>query len=273
MKPKEQKLISVILPCYNQAIYLSEALDSVFQQSYQNWEAIVVNDGSSDDTEIVALEYVKRDPRVKYISKENGGLSSARNRGIELANGEFILPLDSDDIIKSEYMEEAIAAFENNSHIKLVYCQGFFFGTKNELWDLSYQGYKNLLLRNAIFCSAFFRKSDWVKIGGYDEKMLKGHEDWDFYIRLLENEGVVYQIQKPLFYYRIKESSLIGLATRKDVLLETEFYLYSKYESIYISYFDGGVLDNLRELSILRKKVAKYKNKWYRRLYHKYIKK
>lgn len=273
MKPKEQKLVSVIIPCYNQAIYLSETLDSVLQQSYQNWEAIIVNDGSPDNTESIALEYVGRDPRIKYINKANGGPASARNKGIELANGEFILPLDGDDIIKPEYMEEAVTAFENNPHFKLVYCQAFFFGVKNGPWELPYQGYRNLLLGNAIFCSAFFRKSDWAKIGGYDEKMLKGHEDWEFYIRLLEHEGIVYQIPKPLFYYRIKDVSLSVLATRKDVLLETELYIYSKNESIYTSYFNGGILDNLRELVMLRKKVERHKNKWYRRLYHKYIKK
>lgn len=273
MKAKEQYLVSVILPCYNKAAYLADALDSVLQQSYQNWEAIVVNDGSSDNTEDIALEYVERDQRIKYVSKENGGPSSARNRGIELANGEFILPLDSDDVIKPEYMEEAMMAFENDSNLKLVYCQGFFFGTKNGLWDLSYTGYKNLLLGNTIFCSAFFRKSDWLKVGKYDEKMVKGHEDWEFFIRLLEGDGTVCQIPNPLFYYRIDGPSLTEIAMRKDVWLETEFYIYSKNKSIYTSYFSGGVLENLREMLVLQKKVERHKNKWYRKFFHKYIKK
>ena len=121
MKEKEkQTIISVIIPCYNQAGYLPETLESLFQQTYPYWEAIIVNDGSPDDTEKIALEYVGKDQRVHYVYKENGGLSSARNKGIECARGEFILPLDADDIIKPEYIEKALKAFEQNPQIKLL---------------------------------------------------------------------------------------------------------------------------------------------------------
>lgn len=272
MKAKEKFLVSVILPCYNQAAYLAEALDSVLQQSYKNWEAIVVNDGSSDNTEEIALEYVERDKRIKYINKENGGLSSARNRGIESAYGEFILPLDSDDIIKPEYMEKAMEAFDSDSRLKLVYCQGFFFGNKKGLWDLNYKGYKSLLLGNAIFCSAFFRKSDWEKIGGYDEDMRKGHEDWEFFIRLLKGEGLVFQIPLPLFYYRIKETSMITMATQKEIKAETSFYIYSKNRDSYSFYFGDDILDILYEFNSLRERRINHKNKWYRKLYYKLVK-
>lgn len=196
-----------------------------------------------------------------------------RNMGIKYAKGEFILPLDADDLIKPEYIEIAIDTFDKNPSIKLVYCQGFFFGDTVGLWDLRYSGYKNLLLRNAIFSSAFFRKSDYVRIGGYDENMRKGHEDWDFYIRLLDGDGLVYQIPLPLFHYRIKKYSLTTLATQKDVLAETDFYIYSKNRAIYTSYFGGSILDYLRELDDLREKRIRHKNKWYRKFFHNYIKK
>lgn len=126
----EKGMVSVIVPCYNQAIYLPEALNSLLGQTYQCWEAIVVNDGSPDETEKVALEYTWKDSRIKYVFKENGGLSSARNKGIELAQGEFILPLDADDIIHPEYMEKAMEAFEDNPFLKLVFCRGVFFRSK-----------------------------------------------------------------------------------------------------------------------------------------------
>ena len=128
-------------------------------------------------------------------------------------------------------------------------------------------------MRNAIFSSAFFRKSDYVRIGGYDENMRKGHEDWDFYIRLLDGDGLVYQIPLPLFHYRIKKYSLTTLATQKDVLAETDFYIYSKNRAIYTSYFGGSILDYLRELDDLREKRIRHKNKWYRKFFHNYIKK
>ena len=116
-----KKLVSVVIPCYNQAEYLPETLDSLIAQNYKNWEGIIVNDGSPDNTEEIALAYLEKDQRFKYFSKENGGLSSARNYGVKHASGEFILPLDSDDIIKPEYLEKAIEAFEKEPHLKLVW--------------------------------------------------------------------------------------------------------------------------------------------------------
>ena len=87
-------LISVIVPCYNQAQYLDECLQSVLNQTYQNWECIIVNDGSPDNTHEIAESYCRKDARFKYFYKENGGLSSARNAGISISNGEFIQFLD-----------------------------------------------------------------------------------------------------------------------------------------------------------------------------------
>ena len=273
MKEKEkQTIISVIIPCYNQAGYLPETLESLFQQTYPYWEAIIVNDGSPDDTEKIALEYVGKDQRVHYVYKENGGLSSARNKGIECARGEFILPLDADDIIKPEYIEKALKAFEQNPQIKLVYCQAVFFGEIEGKCDLVYQGYKNLLVGNAIFCSSIYRKVDYLKVGGYDENMRSGYEDWEFYIRLLDEDSIVFQIPLPLFNYRIKANSMSASANQKDARFKTQYYIYTKQLAIYSAYFNG-VLDSLQELTYLKKKRERYNNKWYRRFYHKYIKK
>ncbi len=89
-------LISVIVPCYNQAQYLDECLQSVLDQTYQDWECIIVNDGSPDNTEEVAKKWLAKDSRFKYFYKENGGLSSARNAGIKDSIGQFIFFLDFD---------------------------------------------------------------------------------------------------------------------------------------------------------------------------------
>ena len=94
-------LISVIVPCYNQAQYLDECLQPVLDQTYTDWECIIVNDGSPDHTEEVAKKWLEKDNRFRYIYKENGGLSSARNAGIREAKGEWIQFLDSDDKINT----------------------------------------------------------------------------------------------------------------------------------------------------------------------------
>lgn len=268
---ENNKIISVVIPCYNQAEFLPETLDSLIAQDYGGWEGIIVNDGSLDNTEEVALAYLKKDHRLRYIKKENGGLSSARNCGVEHALGEFILPLDSDDIIKPEYLSKAIEAFEREPRLKLVYCLGYCFGVVAELWDLVYKDYSSLLLQNSIFCSAIYRKKDWLQIGGYDEGMKKGFEDWEFFIRLLDDDSLVYQIPTPLFYYRTKEVSMITATRAKDVRMALEDYIYMKHRDKYESHF-GGLFDVHREMVKLKRKNDKYKNKWYRRFFYKYIK-
>lgn len=274
MKFLDNPLVSVIIPCYNQAIFLFEAVESVMNQTYKNWEILIVNDGSPDDTEIIALELMKKDKRIKYLYKENGGLSSARNTGIREAKGDFILPLDADDTIEPTYLFDAMAAFIAHPHLKLVYCYGHFFGAKNGLWEEAcYKDYYHLLLRNVIFCSAFFRKSDWALVDGYDEKMLRGLEDWDFYIRLLYGSGEVFQISKSLFNYRIKTNSMLTQALQKSVLSDIELYVYTKNKRIYDEYFDEGVISTMFELNACRERREKRRNKWFRKFYHTYIKK
>lgn len=259
-----QPLISIVIPCYNQAQYLPETIQSVLAQTYQNWEAIIVNDGSPDNTEQIAKELVKKDKRIRYVYKENGGPSSTRNIGIQSAHGEFILPLDADDMIAPGYVELAVKAFCEDSKLKVVYCQCRFCGLKQGVWkQLAYKGYRELLLENSIFCSALFRKSDWQEVGGYDEKMRDGVEDWEFFIRLLQDNGKVYQIPQPLFLYRIKNVSMTTHAAEK--YSDNKFYIYSKNRSIYDKYFNA--YDILNEWNDLRKWRERYKNKWYRRCF------
>ena len=98
-KLMQKSIVSIIVPCYNYAALFREALDSVLAQTYDDWECIIVNDGSTDDTEEIALQYCQKDERFIYFYKENGGHSSARNYGIKKSKGEYILPLDPDDKI------------------------------------------------------------------------------------------------------------------------------------------------------------------------------
>ena len=200
-------IVSIIVPCYNQAQYLDEALQSVLNQTYQNWECIIVNDGSSDNTEEVAKKWVEQDVRFQYFFKENGGVSSARNLAISHAIGEFILPLDADDRIGSNYINLAIKAFERDSALKLVYCKAEYFGDKIGPWNLQPFSISDLARLNMIFCSAIYRKKDWELAGGYDINMIYGIEDWEFWIAILKDGGKVFCLETVEFYYRIKEVS------------------------------------------------------------------
>jgi glycosyltransferase involved in cell wall biosynthesis len=205
----KNNFISIIVPCFNQAEYLDECLESVLSQTFQDWECIIVNDGSTDNTSEISKNWLKKDNRFKYIFQENAGLSATRNKGIENAIGEFILPLDADDKISSEYCRLAIEEFSNNKDLKVVYCQAEKFGEETGEWILETFSLNRLAIINLIFCSAIYRKTDWQKVGGYDDKMIYGFEDWEFWIAILKNGGLVKRIHEIGFFYRIKQVSMV----------------------------------------------------------------
>ena len=182
-------LVSVIVPCFGQGQFLPEALQSVMDQTYVNWECIIVNDGSPDDTEEIAAGWLKKDKRFKYLYQENSGVSNARNNGISHSKGEFILPLDADDRISPEYSAKAIEAFQESPELTVVYCRADKFGKVSGKWDLPLFSLHTMSRKNVIFCSALYRKEDWERVGGYDQKMSSGIEDWEFWIALLKDGG------------------------------------------------------------------------------------
>lgn len=231
--------VSIIVPCYNQSQYLEECLKSVINQTFKNWECIVVNDGGNDDTEKITLNWADQDKRFKYVYKENGGLSSARNAGIKDALGELILPLDADDIINSKYVELAVKEFNKNENIAILYCKAEKFGQVNGEWLLPEFSMTSFLVYNCIFCSGFFRKEDWEKVGGYDENMKYGLEDWEFWINLLkQTQKEVLCVDYVGFRYRVKENSMVKeLGKSYEKKYEMLNYIYSKHLELYNDYF------------------------------------
>lgn len=200
-------LVSIIVPCYNQSQYLDEALQSVMQQFYKDWECIIVNDGSTDSTEEIAKKWVSKDVRFKFINQSNLGVSAARNTGVKFSKGSFVLCLDADDLISGDYIQLAIEAFLNNTDLSLVYSKAEKFGEQKGKWDLPEFSLKRLAQSNIIFNAAFFKKEDWQRIGGFDENMKEGLEDWEFWINLLKDGAQVFQIPKVCFFYRINKQS------------------------------------------------------------------
>lgn len=228
--------ISVVIPCYMQGDYLAETLDSVLAQTYRNWECVIVNDGSKDNTEDVANQYIRKDDRFKYVFQDNKGLGSARNAGILFSNGEFVLPLDSSDKIGREYMELAIERFKSYPETKLVYCRARYFGDVNKEWKLPEYSYETLLAANCIFCACIYRRSDYEKTGGYPTER-NIFEDWDFLLNLIHEGDEVFQIDKVLFYYRKHGKSLLDSAQSNRHNMYRTIHnhhqeLYSRYDTV-----------------------------------------
>ncbi|MBE9547203.1 MAG: glycosyltransferase family 2 protein, partial [Proteobacteria bacterium] len=200
--------VSVIIPCYNQGVYLKEAVDSVLAQTFQDFEVLVVDDGSTDVETVKILEEYKR-PKTRIIHTDNQGLSAARNNGIHEAQGDYILPLDADDKIGKGYLEDAVRILDQYPEIGIVYCEASYFGVRGGRWDLPEYSLDKIMNHNVIFCTALFRKADWEAVGGYNVNMVYGWEDWDFWLSLIHRGRKVYRIPKIYFYYRLREISMV----------------------------------------------------------------
>jgi len=200
-------LVSVIIPCYNQGQYLSESIGSVLASDHQELEIIVVDDGSSDPDTCRILDRLDH-PKTRLIRRENGGLAAARNSGIAAVQGSYILPLDADDRIGSHYISQAVAALESSPSLGIVYCRAEKFGEETGSWKLAPFSRWRMALGNVIFCSAVYRRVDWQAVGGYDEALRRGWEDWDFWLSLLELGRQVKCLPNTGFYYRKNIASM-----------------------------------------------------------------
>ena len=200
---------SVIIPSYNQSEYLADAIDSALQQTAKPHEVIVIDDGSTDNSLGIAQRY---EPQIRVISQVNKGLSSARNTGIMNAIGEFIIPLDADDILKENYIE-VMESILKEVDVDII-CPSFkCFGTQNTEVILN----PNIEIShfkdgNMVGYFSTIRKSKLLEIGGYSPKMTWGYEDYHLWINLLLRGAKMVVIKDVLVLYRTKENSMITIA-------------------------------------------------------------
>lgn len=227
------------MPCYNQAQYMSDALQSLLNQDYQQWECIIVNDGSPDNTEEIALQWVNKDNRIKYFHKENSGVCETRNFGVKHAQGEFIVPLDGDDKLGPHYFSQAIQKFKEDPEIKLIYSDTILFGDKKgELTNKEFV-FENMLTENQIHNSAIFRRSDFIASGGYNTNMIYGIEDWDFYLSLLYPQDKVVKLNAFHYYYRIKaDSRSVGVNTHTERNNAMLLQMFKNHVPLFLEYFN-----------------------------------
>ncbi|MFZ5906223.1 MAG: glycosyltransferase [Nitrospirota bacterium] len=225
-----EPLVSVIIPCYNQAQYLAEAVESVVGQTYGNWECIIVNDGSPDTTSAVAQDLIGRHPdrRIILLDKENGGLADARNFGIRHSQGRYILPLDADDTIHPEMLRKSVAVLESDPEAGIVYTDAVHCrdGTdKHTIIPFRQYEPREILAYNCFSYCSLYRREAWEKTGGYNTNMKWGYEDWDFWAGCIEQGFLPRKLSEPLFFYRIKESSMISKAILHDAELKARIIL------------------------------------------------
>lgn len=236
MRNMNTPIVSIITPCYNQAQYLPEALDSVLRQTYPYWECVIVNDGSKDNTEEVALAYCKKDSRFHYYYKENSGVCDTRNFAVAKSKGKYLLPLDADDKIGERYLEKAVDWFEKDEAVDAVYGKGVFFGELEGEIILKPFDYETLMLENVFYNSVIFRRSRFENIGGYNINMRNGWEDWELMISLLDEQSRVVKLPDLCYYYRILSGSRERSITDKQK--ESLFLqIYENHKETYDRHF------------------------------------
>lgn len=241
----ENPLVSVIVPIYKVENYLRECVDSIISQSYNNLEIILVDDGSPDNCPKICDEYVLQDSRIKVIHKPNGGLSDARNAGIEVAKGEYLSFVDSDDVIHSQMIEVLIKPLIEDKSVKMSACQFLEFDDGKE-FD------KNIELKpsETIDFQEYFTKRiwtiAWAKV--YEKSLFENikypvgryHEDeFTTYKVCYEAKKVAYT-ESQLYFYRQREGSIMNTLSVKnvtdthDALKErVEFFQERKEDKVY----------------------------------------
>ena len=216
--------VSIVIPCHNYGAYLGECLDSVLQQTFTAWEAIVIDDGSTDSSLEVAKSYERAHPEhsIRVFTQERHGIVQPRNRGVTLAKGEFILALDADDVLSQYFLENTVRALRDDPALGYVSTKTLFFGSINSIWPSGQFVPWHTVVTNQQTNTTLYRKKMWRDIGGYDPRMNQGYVDWEFWIRATAKGWTGRQLDLPLFYYRRKEQSVVTRAKARDVQIKKQ---------------------------------------------------
>jgi glycosyltransferase involved in cell wall biosynthesis len=216
-------LVSVVIPIYNYGIQFEKTLCSIFDSTYKNLEIIIVDDGSNDEYVKLKLESLEGHPNIKVIQQPNSGPSSARNNGIKNSNGEFILPLDADDMIYPDYIQSCVNILKNNKNISPVYCDTHHIGQTQGVEQRPEWSMDRLIQGPFIVNCSMFHKKAFDDCEGYDDS-LKGWEDYDLWIRMGQKGYIGKRIPKPLFiYYHHENDGTVSTEANKNQQL-----LYNK---------------------------------------------
>ena len=209
-------LVSVVIPIYNYGVQFEKTLCSVFDSTYKNLEIIIVDDGSDDEYVKLKLESLEGHPNIKIIKQINSGPSSARNNGINNSNGEFILPLDADDMIYPDYIQSCVNILKNNKNISPVYCDTHHIGQTQGVEQRPEWSMDRLIQGPFIVNCSMFHKKAFDDCEGYDNS-LKGWEDYDLWIRMGQKGYIGKRIPKPLFiYYHHENDGTVSTEANKN---------------------------------------------------------
>ncbi len=223
-------LVSIITPCYNGAKYISETIDSVLAQTYENWEMIIVDDGSKDNSAEIVREYMTNDSRIKLLQQANAGSAAARNNGIRECDGQYIALLDADDLWEPEFLAEQTAFMQANDAV-CVYCSYRCINENSEeiLNPVICQPEittKDMMVTNYIGClSGLYDCTRHGKVF-LREELKSMRDDYAYWLDIVKLEDKAYGNQKLLARYRVLANSTTG---NKKKLIKKQWRFYRDY--------------------------------------------
>jgi glycosyltransferase involved in cell wall biosynthesis len=258
---QSKALVSVIVPSYNASRYICETLESVLAQTYRNFEAIVIDDGSKDHTSEIVANYAKRDSRIRLVNQPNAGVGAARNRGIAEASGVFIAPLDADDIWYPQKLEKQVASLERHGEEwGFAYCWSTSINERGEVftplthWPIRGNVFHALIYRNIIGNASvpLFRTSAVREVGGYltraEQNGCQGCEDWDFILRVAA-KYLVDDVPDYLVGYRqissTMSSNVLGMAKSYEFIMSELRRNYPEIPKKLLRWSAGGFYNYL----------------------------
>lgn len=199
------ELVSVVIPCYNSGATLGKTIESVQTQTWPHVEVVVVDDGSTDQQTLSLIDGLAD---VTVVRQANRGLPAARNAGFRAASGKYVLPLDADDWIDPEAIETLLLTLKTSPEASFTFCDAQLEGEVSGRLCKEYNYFEQLFLNQLPYC-LLMPKSLWEKVGGYDESMRQGYEDWEFNIRLGSYGHYGFRIPQPMFHYRVSSSGML----------------------------------------------------------------
>jgi glycosyltransferase involved in cell wall biosynthesis len=247
--------ISVLVPCFNHGRFIREALDSILAQTFQDFEVIIVDDGSTDSETRRTLDQLAGE-RITVLATEHRGLPAARNHAAPHSVGEFLCAVDADDKLAPEWFAKAVSLLDVRRDVAFVSHWLETFGDERWTWKPERCDLPALLARNAVNGAAVVRRTAFDAVGGYDERMRDGCEDWDFWLRLVEHGfgGVI--IPEVLFYYRRRSDSMSRGMLQEEKYKGPLQTLIRKHDSAYRQHLISVLLAKEAEVLHLSREIA-----------------
>ncbi|MFZ1545574.1 MAG: glycosyltransferase, partial [Candidatus Nitrotoga sp.] len=226
--------VSIITPYYNTEAFFVETFVSLQAQSLQNWEWVIVDDGSTDQESVSRLASIaSKDERIKVIPQKNAGPGAARNKAFRNATGRYICLLDSDDMVEPTYLEKAAWFLDSNPEFAFCNSYSVIFGEQEYLWTTGFERGKAHVHANSGPPISVVRRSAYADCGGFDESIRFGHEDWDFWLAMAKVGHWGYTIPEYLQWYRKRGNGRFEQIMRSgNVNAEFEKMMYRKYDGL-----------------------------------------